>query len=103
MTFLTLQVDGARSSSAAKSVGLLVLAAFVTLALALVFGGRADSAVSAQATVDLGNADSFGALSFAAMTNSGANTVVHGDIGSSTSIDSGRDPPRIRRLWRRLA
>jgi hypothetical protein len=39
--------------------------------------------------VPLGNAASFGALSFGAMTNGvGAlDTVVNGDIGSSTSID----------------
>ena len=38
--------------------------------------------LSAQATINLGNVDSFGALSFTAMTNNAANTVVHGDIGS---------------------
>ncbi len=53
----------------------------------------AGSALSAQPTVNLGNADSFGALSFTAMTNAGANTVVHGDIGSSTSIDAGVTHP----------
>jgi hypothetical protein len=53
----------------------------------------AGTALSAQPTVDLGNADSFGALSFAAMTNAGANTVVHGNIGSSTSIGSGVTHP----------
>jgi hypothetical protein len=39
--------------------------------------------------VPLGNAASFGALSSTAMTNSGSNTVVNGDIGSSTSIGAG--------------
>ena len=68
------------------AIGLLLLAMLVTLAFA-------GSALSAQAKVDLGNADSFGALSFAAMTNAGANTVVHGNIGSSTSIGSGVTHP----------
>ena len=76
-----------RSRSAAPPViGLLMIA----LVAMFSFAG---SAFSAQATVNLGNADSFGALSFSAMTNNGANTVVHGDIGSSTSIDSGVTHP----------
>ncbi len=76
-----------RSRSAAPpAIGLLVLAALVTLTFA-------GSALSAQATVDLGNAESFGALSSAAMTNAGANTVVYGDVGSSTSIDAGVTHP----------
>jgi type VI secretion system secreted protein VgrG len=58
--------------------------------LVLSFAG---SALSAQASVDLGNADAFGALSFTAMTNAGANTVVNGDIGSPTSIDAGVTHP----------
>ncbi len=41
----------------------------------------------------MGNAASFGALSATAMTNNGQNTVVHGNIGSSTSIDSGVTHP----------
>ena len=73
-------------SLAPPAVGLFLLATLVTL----LFAG---SALSAQPTIDLGNADSFGALSFAAMTNSGANTVVHGNIGSSTSIGSGVTHP----------
>lgn len=64
----------------------LLLGMLVTLSFA-------GSALSAQPTVDLGSADSFGALSFAAMTNAGANTVVHGNIGSSTSIGSGVTHP----------
>ena len=73
-------------SLAPPAVGLFLLATLVTL----LFAG---SALSAQPTIALGNADSFGALSFAAMTNSGANTVVHGNIGSSTSIGSGVTHP----------
>jgi hypothetical protein len=49
----------------------------------------AGDALSAQATVNLGNAASFGALSATAMTNAGLDTVVNGNIGSSTSIGSG--------------
>src|SRR5438874_1633240 len=69
------------------AIALLVLLAVLATLL------FASSALSAQATVDLGNAESFGALSFTAMTNAGANTVVNGDIGSSTSIDSGVTHP----------
>ncbi|MDX6552943.1 MAG: hypothetical protein QOH74_1431, partial [Gaiellales bacterium] len=53
----------------------------------------AGDALSAQATVDLGNAKSFGALSSTAMTNAGLNTVVNGNIGSSTSIGNGVTHP----------
>ena len=79
---------GARHSRsvAPPAVGLFLLA----LLAMLTFSG---SAMSAQATVNLGNAESFGALSFTAMTNSGQNTVVYGDIGSSTSIHSGVTHP----------
>ena len=78
---------GTRSRSLGPpAFGLLLLAMLVTLSFA-------GSALSAQPKVDLGNADSFGALSFAAMTNAGANTVVHGNIGSSTSIGSGVTHP----------
>ena len=79
---------GARHSRsvAPPAVGLFLLA----LLAMLTFAG---SALSAQATVPLGNAESFGALSFTAMTNSGQNTVVYGDIGSSTSIHSGVTHP----------
>jgi hypothetical protein len=73
-------------SAATPAIGLFLLAVLVSLSFA-------GSALSAQATVDLGNADSFGALSFTAMTNAGANTVVHGNIGSSTSIDAGVTHP----------
>ena len=65
---------------------MLLLAVLVTLS----FPGIARSA---QATVDLGGAESFGALSFTAMTNAGADTVVYGDIGSPTSIDAGVTNP----------
>ena len=71
------------SSIALPTIGLLLLA---IVGFALAFAG---SARSAQATVNLGDADSFGALSFTAMTNAGENTVVNGKIGSSTSIDDG--------------
>ena len=53
----------------------------------------AGSALSAATTVDLGDAETFGALSATAMTNAGANTVVNGDIGSPTSIDAGVTHP----------
>ena len=72
--------------AAMPTIGLLLLAVVVTLS----FSG---SALSAQATINLGNVDSFGALSFTAMTNNGANTVVHGNIGSPTSIDAGVTHP----------
>jgi hypothetical protein len=76
-----------RSRTAAPpAIGLLLLAVLVTLSFA-------GSALSAQGTVNLGNADSFGALSFTAMTNAGANTVVYGNIGSSTSIGAGVTHP----------
>jgi hypothetical protein len=75
-----------RSRFLAIPIGLLLLSALMTL----LFAG---SALSAQATVNLGNAESFGALSATAMTNAGANTVVNGDIGSSTSIDAGVTHP----------
>jgi Ice-binding-like len=55
------------------------------------------SALSAQSTVDLGNAASFGALSSTAMTNNGQDTVVHGDLGSSTTIDIGVTNPTFGR------
>ena len=96
MKLSTHEAGAARSRSTAKSVGLLSLAVLATLSLAgfaLSVTGLAGSAVAAQPTVDLGNADSFGALSFTAMTNAGANTVVNGNIGSSTSIDPGVTHP----------
>jgi hypothetical protein len=64
--------------------------AFALLVLTLTFSS---SALAAQAPVPLGNAASFGALDFTAMTNSGLDTVVHGDVGSSTSIDVGVTHP----------
>ncbi len=51
----------------------------------LIISGNALAATA----VPLGNAASFGALSSTAMTNAGGNTVVNGDIGSSTSISAG--------------
>jgi Ice-binding-like len=72
--------------AAMPTIGLLLLAVVVSLS----FSG---SALSAQATINLGNVDSFGALSFTAMTNNGANTVVHGNIGSPTSMDVGVTHP----------
>jgi hypothetical protein len=90
MKLFTYHAGATRSRSfAPPAIGLLLLAVLVTLS----FAGLAGSAVSAQPTVDLGNADSFGALSFTAMTNAGANTVVNGNIGSSTSIDAGVTHP----------
>jgi hypothetical protein len=82
----------ARSRSiATPTIGLLLLA---VVGFALAFAG---SARSAQATIDLGAAASFGALSATAMTNAGANTVVTGDVGSSTSIDVGVTNPGFAR------
>src|SRR4051794_39947126 len=64
------------------------VAVSVVLSLAFAATGHA-----AQPTVPLGNAASFGALSFSAMTNAGLATVVGGDVGSSTSIDVGVTHP----------
>ena len=69
------------------------LAASVAILLA-VFAG---TAAAAQAPVPLGNAATFGALSAATMTNAGLNTVVTGNIGSSTSIDVGVTNPGFGR------
>jgi hypothetical protein len=94
MKLFTHEADATRSRSRRKSAGLRSLALLATLSLAgFAFAGLAGSAVSAQATVNLGDADSFGALSFSAMTNAGANTVVNGNVGSSTSIDPGVTHP----------
>jgi hypothetical protein len=81
------RIRGMRSRPAVASV--VSLSVLLTV-LVLSFAG---SALSAQATVDLGNVDSFGALSFTAMTNASANTVVNGDIGSPTSIGAGVTHP----------
>ena len=70
----------------ASTRGLLTLA----LALSLLLVGNA---VAAQAPVPLGNVAPFGAVSSAAMTNNGLNTVVTGHVGSSTSIDVGVTNP----------
>ena len=69
------------------------------LLLALAFAGNALGALP----VPLGDAASFGALSATAMTNApptsapATNTVVNGDIGSSTSIDAGVTNPCCNR------
>ena len=76
----------ARAARGSAVLALLIPTTLVVLSLA-------GSALSAQATVDLGDVESFGALSFTAMTNAGADTVVHGDIGSPTSIDAGVTHP----------
>ena len=70
----------------ALALALLTLA----LALPLLFVGNA---LAAQATVPLGDAATFGALSATAMTNTGLDTVVNGDVGSSTSIGAGVTHP----------
>jgi hypothetical protein len=71
---------------------------FATLILGslipLTFAGVAPAA---QAPVPLGDAASFGALSFTAMTNQGLDTVVSGNLGSSTSIDVGVTNPGFAR------
>jgi ice-binding like protein len=79
-------LGGVRSRSVAT---LLVLASLIALTFAAGSSGRS----TAQATVNLGNATSFGALDFTAMTNAGLATVVNGDVGSSTSIDLGVTHP----------
>jgi len=81
-----LKLRATARSRTATIVGALTLAIVASLAFAST--GRA-----AQATVPLGNAASFGALSFSAMTNAGLNTVVGGDVGSSTSMDAGITHP----------
>jgi ice-binding like protein len=67
----------------ARIASAIVLPAALLLTLA--FAGNALAATA----VPLGDAASFGALDAAAMTNAGGNTVVNGDIGSSTSIAAG--------------
>lgn len=64
----------------------------VGLVLPLAAAGQSHRA-QAQATVPLGNAASFGALSATAMTNAGLPSVVNSDVGSSTSIDAGVTHP----------
>jgi len=81
-----LKLRATARSRTATIVGALTLAIVASLAFAST--GRA-----AQATVPLGNAASFGALSFSAMTNTGLNTVIGGDVGSSTSMDAGITHP----------
>ena len=67
------------------AVGLLVLGSL----LPLTFAANAAAATAPP----MGDAASFGALSFSAMTNSGLDTVVNGNIGSSTSMDVGVTTP----------
>ena len=69
---------------ATPTVAMLVL---MVVGFALAFAGSARSAT----TINLGAADSFGALSFTAMTNADAAgpTVVSGDVGSPTSVGAG--------------
>jgi len=82
---------GSRSIST-STIGLLLLA---VVGFALAFAG---SARSAQATVNLAQADSFGALSATAMTNAGGDTVIIGNIGSSSAIDGGVTNPGFGRF-----
>jgi hypothetical protein len=63
-------------------------AAFAVVLMLPIAGGTANAKHSAQATVPLGNAASFGGLSAMAMTNAGLDTVVNANVGSSTSIDA---------------
>jgi hypothetical protein len=78
---------------AARSRFAVIPALGVTFAVTALMLTSTGEALSAQSTVDLGNAASFGALSSTAMTNAGQDTVVHGNIGSSTSIDIGVTHP----------
>ena len=82
---------GSRSIST-STIGLLLLA---VVGFALAFAG---SARSAQATVNLAQADSLGALSATAMTNAGGDTVIIGNIGSSSAIDGGVTNPGFGRF-----
>ena len=79
----------ATASATVRTLGALFVGVLV---LPLAAGG-ATYRHAAQATVPLGNAASFGALSSTAMTNAGLDTVVNGDVGSSTSIDAGVTHP----------
>jgi hypothetical protein len=70
------------------------LTALVSLGsiIALTFG--ASSALAATAPIQIGNAAySFGGLASSPMTNAGLDTIVGGDVGSSTSIDVGVTHP----------
>jgi hypothetical protein len=81
-----------RSRLSVTSLAMLAL----LLMLPLTFTGNgmaAHARAAAQATVPVGNAATFGALSATAMTNAGLATVVNGDVGSSTSIDAGVTHP----------
>ena len=89
LSILKARPHGRRSRSRATAVTTFIaLGALLTLS----FAGSAQTQVG-QATVGLGNAASFGALSATAMTNAGQDTVVNGNIGSSTSIDAGVTHP----------
>ncbi|HEY6018306.1 MAG TPA: ice-binding family protein, partial [Gaiellaceae bacterium] len=83
---MKLLTDRKTRRTRSTTLGLLALALVLPLTLA-------GNAVAAQAPVPLGNAASFGALSFTAMTNAGLPTVVNGNVGSSTSIDVGVTHP----------
>ena len=74
------------------TIGLLLLA---VVGFALAFAG---SARSAQVTVNLGAADSFGALSATGLTNAGGETVISGNVGSSSAIDGGVTNPGYGRF-----
>jgi type VI secretion system secreted protein VgrG len=67
----------------------------LVVGFALAFAGSARSAT----TINLGAAESFGALSFTAMTNADAAgpTVVSGDVGSPTSVGAGVTNPGFAR------
>lgn len=75
-----------------RSVRMIAGVLAVGLVLPLAAAGQSHRA-QAQATVPLGNAASFGALSATAMTNAGLPSVVNSDVGSSTSIDAGVTHP----------
>jgi hypothetical protein len=82
--------DGATRRRRTAPTALAVLA----LALVLPLGaGGTVARQTAQATVPLGNAATFGAVSSTAMTNAGLDTVVTGNVGSSTSVDAGVTHP----------
>ncbi|MDX6472459.1 MAG: hypothetical protein QOK22_1275 [Gaiellaceae bacterium] len=72
----------------------LVRAGLVAAIVAAVFAGHASAA---QAPVPLGNAESFGAMSASGITNSGLDTVVNGNIGSSLAIGVGVTNPGFAR------
>jgi hypothetical protein len=72
----------------------IALVALGVVGFALGFAGSAGSAT----TIDLGAAASFGAISSTAMTGAGGDTVVHGDVGSPTSVDATVTNPGFARF-----